>query len=99
MGEGFVVEVIFFQGAGEVVFYEDVAFSGEGVEGGYSRGGDEGEAEGLFVAIYGEVVCAFSWELAFFSVEVGGVWWAPAPCVIAASWMLNLDDLCPLPTP
>jgi hypothetical protein len=44
--------LVFFEGAGEVVFDEDVAFLDKGVEDGYSGGVVEGEAEGFFVTVY-----------------------------------------------
>ena len=51
-GEGGVVEGVLCEGVGEVVFDEDVAFFGKGVEDGYAAGVLEGEGEGLFVAVY-----------------------------------------------
>jgi hypothetical protein len=52
LGDGFVVELVFFEGTGEVVFDEDVTFLDEGVEDGYPAGVVEGETKGLFVAVY-----------------------------------------------
>ena len=51
-GEGFIVERVFLKRTGEVVFDEDVTFLDEGMENVDAGGIVEGEAEGLFVAVY-----------------------------------------------
>ena len=50
--EGGVVEAVFGERVGEVVFDEDVALLGEGVQDGDAGGVLEGEGEGAFVAVY-----------------------------------------------
>ena len=51
-GEGGVVERVFGEGLGEIVFDEDVTLLGEGVKDGNAGGVLEGEGEGFFIAVY-----------------------------------------------
>lgn len=63
------------------------------MEGGDAGGMLEGEGEGFFVAVYGEVIGAFAGAGEAGLFRVWGVGRAPGACVVAADGVLDFDYL------